>query len=163
MIFLFLWFTLLLSFKFVLLSSVSNVLTAVATTYIRKEIEQCVAGAGACMHAIWRHQEDFWNSSYLICNWKIHYIWSAKCRIDEGFFSSANLFANRCEVWLSQRPKSIFVGDVIRICAFFISPIRVTRLDEFSPIGSLFTLGSLMKITEITQIFGLLFQSKICA
>jgi hypothetical protein len=29
--------------------------------------------------------------------------------------------------------------------------IRVTRLGEFSPIGSLFTLGSFMKITEIAK------------
>jgi hypothetical protein len=35
---------------------------------------------------------------------------------------------------------------------------RVTRLAEFSPIGRLFILGSFfMKITEITQIYGLLF------
>jgi hypothetical protein len=36
---------------------------------------------------------------------------------------------------------------------------RVTCLGEFSPIGSLFTLGSFMKITEIAQLFWLLFLS----
>jgi hypothetical protein len=32
---------------------------------------------------------------------------------------------------------------------------RVTRLGEFSPNGQLFTLGSYMKITEASHIFGL--------
>jgi hypothetical protein len=36
---------------------------------------------------------------------------------------------------------------------------RVTRLGEFSPIGRLFSLGSLLKITEVAQHSGLLFSS----
>jgi hypothetical protein len=39
------------------------------------------------------------------------------------------------------------------------SGIRVTRLGEFSPIGLLFSLGSLLKITEVAQHSGLLFSS----
>jgi hypothetical protein len=34
---------------------------------------------------------------------------------------------------------------------------RVTRLDDFSTTWSLFTLGSLKKMNEIAQIFGLIF------
>jgi hypothetical protein len=34
---------------------------------------------------------------------------------------------------------------------------RVTRLGEISPIGRLFSLGSFMKMTEVVQIFMLLF------
>jgi hypothetical protein len=34
---------------------------------------------------------------------------------------------------------------------------RVTRLGEFSPFGSLFTLGSFEKLTELAPIIGLLF------
>jgi hypothetical protein len=30
----------------------------------------------------------------------------------------------------------------------------VTRLDEFSPIGRLFTLGSLLKISEVAKVLG---------
>jgi hypothetical protein len=37
--------------------------------------------------------------------------------------------------------------------------IRVDRLGEFSPIGSLFTLGCFMKSTEIAQIVCLLFST----
>jgi hypothetical protein len=33
----------------------------------------------------------------------------------------------------------------------------VTRFGEFSPIGRLFTLDSLLKIAEVSLIFGLLF------
>jgi hypothetical protein len=33
---------------------------------------------------------------------------------------------------------------------------RVTGWSEFSPIGLLFTLGSLFKFTEVAHIFGLL-------
>jgi hypothetical protein len=36
---------------------------------------------------------------------------------------------------------------------------RVTRLGEFSPIGWLFSLGSLSKITELAQILGQLFSN----
>jgi hypothetical protein len=31
----------------------------------------------------------------------------------------------------------------------------VTRLGEFSPIGRLFTVGCVLKIAEVAQIFGL--------
>jgi hypothetical protein len=34
---------------------------------------------------------------------------------------------------------------------------RVARLGEFSPIGSLFTLGNFVKIAEVAPIIGLLF------
>jgi hypothetical protein len=34
---------------------------------------------------------------------------------------------------------------------------RVTRLGEFLPVVRLFSLGSFFKITEVAQIFGLLF------
>jgi hypothetical protein len=34
---------------------------------------------------------------------------------------------------------------------------RVTRLGQFSTIGSVLTLGTFLKNTEIAQIFGLLF------
>jgi hypothetical protein len=37
---------------------------------------------------------------------------------------------------------------------------RVTRLGEFSPIGRLFTLGSVMKITEVAKHFGLLIKTE---
>jgi hypothetical protein len=36
---------------------------------------------------------------------------------------------------------------------------RVTRLGEFSPLWLLFTLASLMKVTELAHIFGQLFSS----
>jgi hypothetical protein len=36
-------------------------------------------------------------------------------------------------------------------------PISLTTLGEFSPVGQMFTLGSVLKITEVAQIFGLLF------
>jgi hypothetical protein len=34
---------------------------------------------------------------------------------------------------------------------------RVTRLGEFSPIGRLFSFASILKITEVAQVLGLLF------
>jgi hypothetical protein len=37
--------------------------------------------------------------------------------------------------------------------------VRVTRLGDFSQIGCFFTLGSFSKITDGTQIFGLLFSN----
>jgi hypothetical protein len=52
-----------------------------------------------------------------------------------------------------------------RPVAFEVSPShvgiasRVTIWDEFSSIGSLFTLGSVFKITEVAPIFGLLFST----
>jgi hypothetical protein len=52
------------------------------------------------------------------------------------------------------------VSEPIRSKTFallFSFETRVTRLGEFSPIGWLFTLGSFLKMTEVAQIFGLLF------
>jgi hypothetical protein len=37
---------------------------------------------------------------------------------------------------------------------------RVTRLDDFSPIGRLFLFGQFLKITEEAKIMGVLFQRK---
>jgi hypothetical protein len=45
----------------------------------------------------------------------------------------------------------IFIGQYSEILS------RVTRLGEFSLIGPLFTVGTVLKITEVEQIFGLLF------
>jgi hypothetical protein len=39
------------------------------------------------------------------------------------------------------------------------SIFRVTRLGEFSPFGRLFSLASLLKISEVAQILGLLFST----
>jgi hypothetical protein len=38
------------------------------------------------------------------------------------------------------------------------TPSRVTRWDEFSPNGRLFTKGWFSKVTNVGQIFGLLFR-----
>jgi hypothetical protein len=63
-------------------------------------------------------------------------------------------------------------GNTIQPCHFFLffyvsvrkvfmraqgPGARVTRLGEFSPIGRLFASGIFLKITEVVQIFGLLF------
>jgi hypothetical protein len=39
--------------------------------------------------------------------------------------------------------------------------IRVTRLGEISPVGRLFTLGSILKIIKVTQYLATLGQGKI--
>jgi hypothetical protein len=39
---------------------------------------------------------------------------------------------------------------------------RVTRLGEFSPFGRLFSLDYFLKITEVAQLWHLLFYKKIC-
>jgi hypothetical protein len=59
---------------------------------------------------------------------------------------------------LSSERKKYFLGqDFIFLSMLFTFLNRVTRLGEFSPIGRLFTLGCVRKITEVAQIYGLHF------
>jgi hypothetical protein len=69
---------------------------------------------------------------------------------------------SRASTTALQTEDSSLMLDVVFAGRIFLSSfkIRVTRWGEFSPSDQLFTFGSvlkIMKITEVAQIFGLLF------